>query len=40
MGRLQEIGIREAILQIPPGIDRAQVEQIAETAAELRAVPA
>ncbi|MGH2614840.1 MAG: LLM class flavin-dependent oxidoreductase, partial [Thermomicrobiales bacterium] len=37
-GRLQEIGIREAILQIPPDIAPAQVERIAETAAELRAV--
>ena len=40
MGRLREIGIREAIIQIPPGIDPAQVERIAETAAELRSVPA
>jgi len=40
MGRLREIGIREAIIQIPPDIDPAQVERIAETAAELRSVPA
>ena len=40
MGRLREIGIREAIIQIPPDIDPAQVERIAETAAELRPVPA
>jgi alkanesulfonate monooxygenase SsuD/methylene tetrahydromethanopterin reductase-like flavin-dependent oxidoreductase (luciferase family) len=40
MGRLQEIGIREAIMQIPADIAPAQVERIAETAAELRSVPA
>jgi alkanesulfonate monooxygenase SsuD/methylene tetrahydromethanopterin reductase-like flavin-dependent oxidoreductase (luciferase family) len=40
MGRLREIGIREAIIQIPPDIDPAQVERIAETARELRSVPA
>ena len=40
MGRLREIGIREAIIQIPPDIDPAQVERIAETAAELRGVSA
>jgi hypothetical protein len=40
MGRLREIGIREAIIQIPPDIDPAQVECIAETAAELRLVAA
>jgi alkanesulfonate monooxygenase SsuD/methylene tetrahydromethanopterin reductase-like flavin-dependent oxidoreductase (luciferase family) len=39
-GRLQEAGIREAILQIPPGIDPGLVERIAETAAELRGSPA
>jgi alkanesulfonate monooxygenase SsuD/methylene tetrahydromethanopterin reductase-like flavin-dependent oxidoreductase (luciferase family) len=39
MGRLREIGIYEAILQIPPDIPRAQVERIAETAAEFRTVP-
>ncbi len=38
MGRLREIGIREAIIQIPPDIAPAQVERIAETAAELRSV--
>jgi hypothetical protein len=38
MGRLRQIGIREAILQIPPAIAPAQVERIAETAVELRAV--
>ena len=36
MGRLREIGIREAIIQIPRDIAPAQVERIAETAAELR----
>ena len=39
-GRLQEAGIREAIIQIPPDIAPAQVERIAATAAELKAVPA
>jgi alkanesulfonate monooxygenase SsuD/methylene tetrahydromethanopterin reductase-like flavin-dependent oxidoreductase (luciferase family) len=39
-GRLQDIGIREALLQIPADIAPAQVERIAEAAAELRAVPA
>jgi alkanesulfonate monooxygenase SsuD/methylene tetrahydromethanopterin reductase-like flavin-dependent oxidoreductase (luciferase family) len=38
MGRLREIGIQEAIIQIPPDIDPAQVERIAATAAELRSV--
>jgi alkanesulfonate monooxygenase SsuD/methylene tetrahydromethanopterin reductase-like flavin-dependent oxidoreductase (luciferase family) len=38
LGRLREVGIYEAILQIPPDIPRAQVERIAEAAAELRAV--
>ena len=38
-GRLREIGIREAILQIPADIAPAQVELIAETAAEERALP-
>jgi hypothetical protein len=40
MGRQREIGIREVIIQIPPDIDPAQVERIAETAAELRSVHA
>jgi alkanesulfonate monooxygenase SsuD/methylene tetrahydromethanopterin reductase-like flavin-dependent oxidoreductase (luciferase family) len=40
MGRLREIGIREAIIQIPRDIAPDQVERIAETAAELRGVPA
>jgi F420-dependent oxidoreductase-like protein len=40
LGRLRQAGIREAIIQIPPDIPAAQVERIAETAAELRAVPA
>jgi alkanesulfonate monooxygenase SsuD/methylene tetrahydromethanopterin reductase-like flavin-dependent oxidoreductase (luciferase family) len=38
-GRLREIGIREAILQIPLDLPAGQVERIAETAAELRSVP-
>src|SRR5215204_4354062 len=40
MGRLREIGIREAIIQIPRDIAPDQVERIAETAEELRGVPA
>jgi alkanesulfonate monooxygenase SsuD/methylene tetrahydromethanopterin reductase-like flavin-dependent oxidoreductase (luciferase family) len=40
LGRLEEAGIREAILQIPVGIDPRQVERIADAAAELRVVPA
>jgi alkanesulfonate monooxygenase SsuD/methylene tetrahydromethanopterin reductase-like flavin-dependent oxidoreductase (luciferase family) len=39
-GHLREIGIRESILQIPPGIDPAQVERIAEAAEGLRTTPA
>ena len=39
-GRLQEIGIREAILQLPAAYDPAHIERMAETAAELRAAPA
>lgn len=39
-GRLQEIGIREAILQLPASYDPAQIERIAETTAELRSLPA
>ena len=35
VGRFHEIGIREAIFQIPPDIEPAQIERIAETAAEL-----
>jgi alkanesulfonate monooxygenase SsuD/methylene tetrahydromethanopterin reductase-like flavin-dependent oxidoreductase (luciferase family) len=38
-GRLQEIGIREAILQLPATYDPAHIERMAETAAEVRAVP-
>lgn len=40
MGRFGEVGIREAILQIPATYDPAHIERIAETAAELRGVPA
>ncbi len=39
-GRLQEIGIREAILQLPATYDPAHIERMAETAAELRIVSA
>jgi alkanesulfonate monooxygenase SsuD/methylene tetrahydromethanopterin reductase-like flavin-dependent oxidoreductase (luciferase family) len=39
-GRLREAGIQEAILQIPAQFAPAQVERIAEAAAELRAAPA
>jgi alkanesulfonate monooxygenase SsuD/methylene tetrahydromethanopterin reductase-like flavin-dependent oxidoreductase (luciferase family) len=40
VGRLRAIGIGEAILQLPAEFDRAHIERIAETAAELRAAPA
>ena len=40
LGRMGEVGIREAILQIPVNIDRRQVERIAAAAGELRAVSA
>jgi alkanesulfonate monooxygenase SsuD/methylene tetrahydromethanopterin reductase-like flavin-dependent oxidoreductase (luciferase family) len=40
VGRLQDIGIREAILQLPAVYEPSQIERIAETAAELRAIPA
>jgi alkanesulfonate monooxygenase SsuD/methylene tetrahydromethanopterin reductase-like flavin-dependent oxidoreductase (luciferase family) len=36
-GRLQEIGIREAILQLPATYDPGHIERLAEAAAELRA---
>ena len=38
-GRLKEIGIGEAILQLPAEYDPAHIERIAETAGELRADP-
>ncbi|MDQ2652749.1 MAG: LLM class flavin-dependent oxidoreductase, partial [Chloroflexota bacterium] len=37
VGRFSEIGIREFILQPPPGTEPAQIERTAETIAELRA---
>ena len=39
-GRLREIGIGEAILQLPAEYDPAHIGRMAETAAELRAAPA
>jgi alkanesulfonate monooxygenase SsuD/methylene tetrahydromethanopterin reductase-like flavin-dependent oxidoreductase (luciferase family) len=39
-GRLREIGIAEAILQLPAEYDPAHIERMAEAAGELRAVPA
>jgi alkanesulfonate monooxygenase SsuD/methylene tetrahydromethanopterin reductase-like flavin-dependent oxidoreductase (luciferase family) len=39
-GRLQEIGIREAILQLPATYDTAHIERMAEAAAALRTDPA
>jgi alkanesulfonate monooxygenase SsuD/methylene tetrahydromethanopterin reductase-like flavin-dependent oxidoreductase (luciferase family) len=38
-GRLREIGVREAILQPPATLPREQMELIAATASELKAVP-
>ena len=37
VGRFSEIGIREFILQPPPGTEPAQIERTAETIADLRA---
>mgnify|MGYP002683228037 FL=1 len=37
VGRFHEIGIREFILQPPPGTEPAQIERTAEAIAELRA---